>query len=275
MTIAYVFSGGASLGAVQVGMMQALEAEGVAPDAVFGTSVGAMNAAFVAGGGTADDLAKIWQGLTSRSVFPLHPILGLRAFLGKQNHSVPNSGVRRVLRQHLNFDRLEDAPIPISVQATDALSGDEVVLTSGSTVDAILASISLPGVFPPITIGGKTLIDGGIANNTPINTAIAAGATEVWVLSTGYSCGISELPKSSIALALHGVSLLVQQRLVTETQRATYPVPVHLVPPPCPLTVGPTDFSQSGHLIDDARIGTEQWLRDGRPFALPLAGHAH
>ncbi len=275
MTVAFVFSGGASLGSIQVGMLRALEEEGIAPDAVFGASVGAMNAAFVAGGGTSEELASIWRGLNGREMFPIRLALGLRAFLGQSNHFVPNSGVRRVLNRHLPFRRLEDAPIPLSVQTTDALTGDEVVLSSGPTVEAILASIALPGVFPPVTIDDRTLIDGGIANNTPINTAIAAGATEVWVLSTGYSCGVAEMPTSGLGFMLHAVALLVQQRLVAETSKANYPVPVHLIPPPCPIMVGPTDFSATDHLIDDAYRGTRQWLSDGMPFALPLIGHRH
>jgi len=94
MTVAFVFSGGASLGSIQVGMLQALEAEGIQPDAVFGASVGAMNAAFVAGGGSADELAHIWRGLNGRELFPIRFALGLQAFLGKSNHFVPNGGVR-------------------------------------------------------------------------------------------------------------------------------------------------------------------------------------
>jgi len=126
-----------------------------------------------------------------------------------------------------------------------------------------------------VTVGGKTLIDGGIANNTPINTAIASGASEVWVLSTGYSCGLAAIPKSGLGVAMHAVALLVQQRLVSETRHANYPVPVHLIPPPCPLAVGPTDFSHTDHLIEDARNGTRQWLEDGRPHVLPLSMHSH
>lgn len=275
MTIAFVFSGGASLGAVQAGMLQALEAQGITPDIVLGTSVGAMNAAFIAGGGTADELVDIWLGLRSSAMFPVNPVLGLQAFLGKKRNFVSNAGVRRVLRRNLTFHRLEDAQLPLTVMATDIQTGAEVRLTQGPAIQAILASTSLPGVFPPVTIDGRSLVDGGIANNTPISVAIQAGATEVWVLSTGYSCALSEPPKTAFASALHSVGLLVQQRLLIETQTTEYPVPVRLIPPPCPISIPPTDFSQSAELIASARAGTTQWLANGMPFALPLLGHRH
>lgn len=178
----------------------------------------------------------------------------------------------RVLRRHLTFDRIEDAGLPLTVMATDLLIGAEVRLTSGPAIYAVLASTALPGVFPPITIAGRTLVDGGIANNTPISVAIEAEATEVWVLTVGYSCGLSGPPTSAFAASLHSVGLLVQQRLLIETGNTDYPVPVHLVPPPCPIAVQPTDFSQSADLIEAARLGTTQWETQLLPLGRVEAG---
>lgn len=275
MTVAFVFSGGASHGAIQAGMLRALERADVSPDIVFGTSVGAMNAAYVAGGGDADGLVDIWLSLRGAKVFPLNPALGLKAFLGKSRNFVSNQGVKRVLRDNVAFTNLEDADIPITVMATDVQTGEEVALSTGPAIQAILASAALPGVFPPIRIGEHMCIDGGIANNTPISAAIEAGATEVWVLSTGYSCDLREPPKSAFATTMHSVGMLVQQRLQVETQNANYPVPVRLIPPPCPMSVMPTDFTQSGELIELADRGTEQWIGNGMPYALPYVGHRH
>ena len=107
-------------------------------------------------------------------MFPLSSIPGLPAFLGKKPNFVSNEGLKKVLRKNLSFERLEDAQLPITVMATEIQTGAEVRLTEGPAIDAILASTSLPGVFPPIKIGGRSLVDGGIANNTPISAAIAA-----------------------------------------------------------------------------------------------------
>jgi NTE family protein len=113
-------------------------------------------------------------------------------------------------------------------------------------------------------------------NNTPITHAIDSGATEVWVLSTGYSCGLAKAPRGAVAMAMHSVALLVQQRLVLETASRHYDVLVHLIPPPCPISVTPIDFSRTAQLIERAHAGTRQWLNNGCPHAMPLTlHHAH
>ena len=275
MTTAFVLSGGASLGSIQVGMAQALFESGVEPDMVVGSSVGAINGSWLASAKPVDELARVWRSLRRSDLFPLSPLVGLRGFVGHRSHFVPNRGLRRMLERHVEFSMLEDAPVPFTVIATDARSGEEVPLAQGPTIPAVLASAALPGVFPPVTINGRGLIDGGVVNNTPITHAIESGATEVWVLSTGYSCGLANPPQAAIAMAMHSIALLVQQRLVIETSRRDYPVPVHLIPPPCPISVTPIDFSQTDQLSDRAYVGTKQWLGNGRPHAMPLINHRH
>lgn len=275
MTTAFVLSGGASLGAIQVGMAEALYVEGIRPDMVIGTSVGAINGAWLAGDRPIRGLVELWQSLRTRQIFPLRPLVGLRGFAGRSPNLVPNSSLAQLLKRHVSFSNLEDAPIPFSVIVTEVSSGEEVRLDRGPAIDSILASAAIPGVFPAVTINGRTYMDGGVVDNTPISQAIAAGATDVWVLSTGYSCALPAPPTGALAMALHGMALLVQQRFVLETAQRKYPVPVHLIPPPCPITVTPVDFSQSSELMERARRGTEQWLANGEPYAIPLLGHRH
>ncbi len=275
MTRAFVLSGGASLGSIQVGMLQALAEAGIEPDLIVGTSVGAVNGGWLASGRPVEDLAEVWRTLRRVDLFPLRPLVGLRGFTGRQSHLVPNAGLRRLLERHLRFEHLEEAQLPLTVIATDARSGEEVALDRGPAVPAILASAALPGIFPHVELDGRVLIDGGVANNTPITRAVDAGATEVWVLSTGYSCGLSAAPRGAIAMAMHSVALLVQQRLVHETSTRDYPVPVHLIPSPCPISVTSVDFSQTEQLMDRAHRGTRQWLANDCPRAMPLIPHDH
>jgi len=156
MVTAFVMSGGGSLGAVQVGMLQALTARGVAPDLLVGTSAGALNAAFVAGHGASreslDDLEAVWSRLRRRDVFPLQPARLGAAALGRAPSLFPNCALRCLIRENLAFDRLEDAAIPVHVVATDVGSGQEVLLSEGDPVDAILASSAIPAVFPSVRI---------------------------------------------------------------------------------------------------------------------------
>ncbi|MDQ3881229.1 MAG: patatin-like phospholipase family protein [Chloroflexota bacterium] len=97
--VAFVLSGGAGLGAIQVGMLRALYAQGVGPDVIVLTSDGALNGAFIASRpqtvATADELGAIWRNMRRGQVFPTNPVTGLLGFLGARDHLVPESGLRR------------------------------------------------------------------------------------------------------------------------------------------------------------------------------------
>ena len=263
MTDAFVLSGGASLGAVQVGMLLALAEAGITPDLIVGTSVGAVNGGWLASrsdvAGIAG-LADVWRALSREDVFPTRPLTGLLGFLGRRSYLVPDTGLRRLLTGYLEFSRLEEASIPLHVVATDVLSGRDVLLSSGDAVDAIMASAAIPAVFPPVNINGRDLFDGGVANNTPVSHAIALGASTIWVLPTGYACALPRSPKGALAMALHAVTLTVNQRLAIELAGFEDTVDLRVIPPLCPLAVAPTDFSHSASMIERSRATTCEWL---------------
>jgi NTE family protein len=258
-------SGGASLGAIQVGMLQSLAERNILPDLVFGASAGALNAAWVAGDpmlADVDTLAEIWISLRTRDVFPLRPLTGLLGFVGRRSSLVSAAGLRSLVARYVRFERLEDAPIPLCVVATEVISGKEIALSRGNALDAILASAAVPGVFPPVIIDERTLMDGAVVNNTPISNAIDAGATRIYVLPTSYACTLTEAPRSALAVTLQAISLLVQQRLIEDVKELQGAVDLRVIPPLCPLAVSPTDFSQARGLIDDARERAGRWLDD-------------
>ncbi|OBJ87432.1 alpha/beta hydrolase [Mycobacterium gordonae] len=281
MTTAFVLSGGASLGSIQVGMLLGLAEVGITPDLIVGTSVGAVNGAWVASrpdvaGITA--LADLWRSLSRDDVFPTRPITGLLGFLGWRSNLVPPTRLRRILMEHLGFSRLEDAPIPLHVVGTDVLSGQDVLLSSGDAVDAIAASAAIPAIFPPVTIDGRALMDGGVVNNAPLSHAVVLGADLVWVLPTGYSCALPETPRGALALALHALTLTVNQRLALDVASLEQVVDVRVVPPLCPLGVSPIDFSQSAQLIQRSQAATREWLSTRHPVtgqAALLEPHRH
>ena len=267
MPTAFVLSGGGSLGAVQVGMLGALAERGFRPDLLVGASAGALNAAFVGDRGfsldTLDELAGIWHRLRRQDVFPFAPHRQLLALAGARPSLCASEGLRRVIDRHLRVQRLEDATIPVHVVATDVLSGNEVLLSTGDARDAVLASASIPAVLPAVTIGGRALFDGGIADNTPISQAATLGADRIVVLPAGVACALPRAPRSAVATAIHALTLLIEQRLVLDVAAYHDRVELIVLPPLCPLSVSSTDFRHSKLLMDRAHRATGRWLDSG------------
>src|SRR5215212_7532005 len=125
MSTAFVLSGGASLGSIQVGMLEALYERDIKPDMIIGTSAGALNGAFIAerpqAVATARELGDVWRGLSRGQIFPLNPFSSALGFLGARSHLVPDSGLRRLIRRHSIADRLEETRVPLHIIATDVL----------------------------------------------------------------------------------------------------------------------------------------------------------
>jgi NTE family protein len=261
---AFVLSGGASLGAVQVGMLRALYERGIESDLIVGASAGALNGAFIAARpqtvATADELADVWIGLRRGRVFPLNPFTGLFGFTGLRRHMVPDSGLRALIAEHMTAERLEDLPIPLHVIATDVFTGSEVRLSEGPLCEAILASAAIPGVLPSVEWDGRTLMDGGVANNTPISVAVELGAERVYVLPTAQTCDLDAPPTGALGMVVHATSMLVQRRLMDDIERYRDFAELIVLPSPCPVRVQPMDFSRAEPLIDQALGESRRWL---------------
>lgn len=286
MTTAFVLSGGGSLGAVQVGMLQALATRGVTPDLLVGASAGALNAAFVAGHGFTEDalgdLEGIWTRLGRQQVFPFSPVRHVLALAGARPSLCSPEPLTRLVERHIDFGDLEDAAIPVHVVATDVLSGRDVLLSSGRASTAVLASAAIPAVFPAVDVDGRVLFDGGVANNAPISHAVALGADRVIVLPTGYACALPHPPTSALGAAVHALTLLVQQRLILDVAAHRDDADIVVLPPLCPLAVSSTDFGHGAELITRGRDTAGAWLDDPEAHdgvsperVLSLHGHRH
>lgn len=262
---ALVLAGGGSYGAVQVGMLRALCAHGVRPDFVTGSSVGAINGAFYAGAPNPagiDRLETVWRALRRRDVFPLTLLHLLRAF-ASADHLFDPTGLRGLLAAHLPFRMLEDSVLPMHVVATDLLTGAAVRLSAGPAVEAVLASCAIPAIYPPVRFGDRQLIDGAVACNTPVRTAVELGATRLIVLPTAFACAHAAPPRGVFGNAFHAMDLFITQQLAQDTALHAGHTQVITVPPLCPLAASPYDFSHAGELIDKAACSTERWLEDG------------
>jgi NTE family protein len=210
---AHLLSGGASLGALQVGMLRALYEQGVTADLLVGTSVGALNAAFIASRPqtpeTARELARVWRGIERADAFLVSLRTMVGGLAGHQNHLVPAHGLCRIIERHVELDDPKEASVPLSLVAFDVSAGTEAVLCDGPAVDAIVAACSVPGIFPPVVIGEKLLVDGGVVNSTPICHAVELGAKRVYVLPTQQPRYTqSAPPQTALDAAIYGTGLL-------------------------------------------------------------------
>jgi NTE family protein len=275
--IAFVLVGGGSLGAVQVGMLQALSEAGVEPDLVVGTSAGAVNAAWVAGHGTSPgslaSLAVLWTQVRRRDLFPVSARCLARALTGRSRALSSGDALGALVRERAGIRLLEEAVVPVHVMACDLLTGLPVALQRGRLDQAVLASAAIPGIYPPVLVGGRWLVDGGVAHGAGVEQTLATGATEVYVLPTGYPCALRRPPTTALGVALHAASLLVHQRLLTEVATAgradsadpADSVTVHVLPPLCPLAVSAADFTHAAELTERGRAATLRWLSSRGP----------
>lgn len=267
MTTSFVLSGGGSLGAVQVGMLQALAANGIEPDLLVGTSAGAMNAAWIASHGTSADsltrLAAIWTSLRRADIFPIDVRLAVRGLLGLSSAVSSTHRLRALVAAQASVDRVEDAQLPLHLVAADLLSGASVLISAGSLVDGVLASAAIPGLFPPVKSDGRYLIDGGVAHKTGVAHAVELGATDIYVLPTGTPCALPAAPASAIGVALHALTLLIEQRLAHEVASLAGAATIKVLPPLCPLSVSATDFAHGADLIERGRRSATDWITGG------------
>jgi NTE family protein len=278
---AFVFAGGGSFGAIQVGMMHSLAAHGISADMVVGSSVGALNGAYYAGDPSLKgvlQLEAIWRGLTRHDVFPItwRTLLG---FIRRRDFLIPHDGIQKLVDDHLPYRNLQDAILPVHIVTSDIISGDAVVLSEGSAAQAIIASTAIPGAFAPVRYKDFYLADGAISSNTPIKVAVAKGANRLIILPTGYACSAHAPPTGAVATALHALTLLIARQLVGELEDLDPSIEYFVVPPLCPLLGSPYDFSRSSDHIERAIQSTDAWLaRNGlQKSGIPAAmrPHAH
>ena len=215
--IAFVLGGGGQLGAHEVGMLRALLERGIVPDLVLGTSIGAINGAAVAADPTVaaiERLEEVWTRIESSDAFS-GGILGRLGTLARtRTHLHDNAGLRRMLSEALPAERIEDLPVAFQCVAASIEAASERWFTEGPLVDAILASSAVPGLLPPVEIGGEHFLDGGIVNSIPVGRAVALGARTIYVLHVGRVDRPLEVPRWPWEVGLVAFEIARRHRFV-------------------------------------------------------------
>jgi NTE family protein len=196
-----------------------LSEHGFVPDRIYGSSVGAVNGVAFAGDPTrsgVERMTEIWNRLRRDDVYPQGRLHGPWLYLQQRDSVYPNTGLRKVIEDGVDFERLEDAAVPVEVVATSLTDGQERWFTYGPALEAVLASTAVPAIFPPVEIEGERFIDGGVVNNVPITRAINAGATRIVVLLCGPPAYAPVSPRRPVEAMFNALMISVHARFVRD-----------------------------------------------------------
>jgi NTE family protein len=169
LKIGLVLGGGAARGWCHIGVLRVLAREGIVPDVIAGCSIGAVVGGCYAAG-KLDEIEAFARSLTKRR------LMGLLDFHIRGSGLIAGERLRRLLEHDLADQRIETLPIRFGTVATELGSGHEIWLTRGPLIPALQASYALPGVFAPVRLGGRWLMDGALVNPVPVTVARAFGA---------------------------------------------------------------------------------------------------
>jgi NTE family protein len=245
---ALVLCGGGSKGAVEVGLYRALVELGIRIDLVVGTSVGAINGAAIAAGISPDVLESLWKGLRRRDLFALNRQLFWKLIWAESLYD--HRPMRRFLEQHLPMRTFEELSIPLIVTGTDFETGQPVYWREGNLLDAIMASVAMPGLFPPQVVSGRQVVDGGITDNVPIDVAVAEGAdTVIFML-----CACCERPsrpvRGLLPILRRALSIAIDRKYHADIHHYSGRARLLAIEPPIGMEIDLLNFSHARELIE-------------------------
>lgn len=248
---ALVLCGGGSRGAMEVGFYRALTEFGVRPDFILGSSIGALNGAFIAGGVSPSELAGLWREFRLSRAFSLN--LGWLRRPRRRPGFFSLGPLRSWLRRTLPVTRFEELAVPLTVVTTDLESGRACYWHGqGDLIEPVIASMSLPGIFPPVELDGRLHIDGGVANNTPLDKAHVLGARSVYMIE----CACAErCPRPLRGLAdilMRSFSVALDSKYRAELMHFHGHIEIHAVRPQLDQEVDLLDFRHTEQLIEAA-----------------------
>jgi NTE family protein len=251
--IGFVLGGGGSLGAVQVGMLQALGEHGVTPDMVAGTSIGSINGAVVAldPKGAANRLSHAWPKMKREHILPGGPLDQARTLRRTKTHLYPNNGLATVITDFLGEDTtFDDLELPFAAVTMDVATARPHMVREGRLLPALLASAAIPGVWPPIEHEGRHLYDGGVVANVPLRQAQDMGARSLVVLDCAFAGWLPKAPETIAEVLLYTGLVTMRAQTVLEAPLVAATLPVVYLQGPEPRPMSTLDFSHTPELIE-------------------------
>ena len=234
MTTAFVLGGGGRWGAVEVGMLQALDEADIRPDLILGTSIGAFNGSVIAdasGAAAVKRLADLWSEISGSDIFGSGLIDRIKNLAALRPAIHDSSQLREMLQQvHGRGKKIEDLAIPFQCVASSIERSAEHWFTEGPLVEALLASSAIPVLLPPEEINGEHFYDGGLVNSIPIDHAIELGVTTIFALQVGRIEASLRPPARLHEAALISFEIARRHRFATQFQNLPSEVHLHLLP---------------------------------------------
>lgn len=250
-------------------MLRALLEAGVRPDLVVGTSVGALNGAFLAAApevATTLRLADLWTELADRGgVFSGSVAERFGRAVRSRTHLHSPEPLRRLLAEHLPVARIEELPVPFQCVAACIERAAEHWFTTGPLAEAVLASCAVPGLLAPVRVGDEHFLDGGLVNSIPVSRAVAAGARTVHVLQVGRVEQPLTPPRQPWEVALVAFEIARRHRFASDLAALPEGVTVHVLPTGADVPQGLAqlryrDASQVRQRVALAHAATAEYL---------------
>jgi NTE family protein len=230
---AFVLGGGGLLGAAEAGMARALLEAEVAPDLLFGTSVGAINGAALAADptpGGAQRLSDMWDVLANEGALEGSVVRRVAEVVRRRTSLHGNGQLRRMLRERLPAQTFEELAVPFECVAASIEQARECWFSTGDLIEPVLASCALPGVFPPVRIGDEHFFDGGLVNSIPLDRAVQRGADTIWVLHVGRLEEELAPPRFLWEVGFTAFEISRRHRFHSDLDRVGAGVTVHVLP---------------------------------------------
>lgn len=264
---AYVLGGGGVLGSSEVGMVRALAEHGIRPDVVLGTSIGALNGAFIAadpGIEGAERLAAVWEAVVREGVFLDNPMRQAARVAKYRTHLLSNAPLRHVIDRYLPVSRFEELEVAYQCVAACIEDSSGRWFTDGDLTDAVVASCSVPGLFPPVQIGGRHYLDGGLVHSIPVGRALALGASTIYVLQVGRVEQPLKVPTKPWEVATVAFEIARRHRFVHEMEMVPDDVDLHVLPSGSSeapnISIGQARISRMRERMDAAHTASDAYL---------------
>ncbi len=216
--IGLALGGGAAKGIAHIGVLKAFEEEHIRIHCISGTSVGALVASYYAFGRPAESILSICSTLNLSKIIN---------FTLERGGLFSTNAIREMIHRDLGDCRIEDADIPLAICATDIETGEQLIFRKGNLADAVCASMAVPGLFVPVEVDGRILVDGGLVENVPISPLAKMGAGITVAIDLSH-VGRYPKPTDMLDVISNAINIGIDFNTRKQLKRADIAVPLDL-----------------------------------------------